>query len=72
MLRLALWLVLLFIVWKIVRISMNIGRSRREEEHEAPPFINIEEAEYEDLTKETPDESSEVPPEADSPDKPAQ
>jgi len=68
MLRLALWLVLLFIVWKIVRIAMNIGRSRRDDDRPEPPFVNIEEAEYEDLTKEPPEETPPTPPS----DKPAQ
>ena len=46
MLRLALWLVIIFIIWKAMRITVSIGRRSRETHApNAPPFSNIEEAE---------------------------
>lgn len=52
MLRLALWLVIIFIVWKAMRISVSIGRRSRESHApNTPPFSNIEDAEFEDLSQ---------------------
>ena len=52
MLRLALWLIIIFIVWKAMRISVSIGRHKRQSQApDIPPFSNIEDAEFEDLSQ---------------------
>ncbi len=55
MLRFLLWIVLAFIIWKIVRLSSSV--SRKPKSGEEPPFANIEDAEFEDLSKTQPDSS---------------
>jgi hypothetical protein len=48
--RLLLWVVIGFIVWKMLRLAAASRQRKREEEQE-PPFAHIEETEYEDMSK---------------------
>lgn len=51
MLRFLLWIVILFIVWKIVRLfATHANRSIYDRSDPTPPFSNIEEAKFEDIT----------------------
>ena len=53
-----LWVIIGFIVWKMIRLASSFSRRPKATEQQEPPFAQIEEAEYEDMSK---------PPEASSP-----
>ena len=58
MIRLLIWFMLIYIVWKVARLFRSYaGRSPRPD-REAPTFDNIEEAQYEDLSKDPTDSTT--------------
>ncbi len=63
-LRVLIWLVLIYIIIKIVRIVSFYTASRRSKYEQGqapiPPFSNVEEADFEDVTPK-PDDSTENP-----------
>jgi hypothetical protein len=48
-----LWLVIGFIVWKMIRLAAS--HANRPKDQEEAPFAHIEEAEYEDMSKPPPE-----------------
>ncbi len=59
MLRFLLWFLLLYIIWRIARSLVTPRPGGKKPEKPAPPFSDIEEAKYEDLTdKRKPGEQS--------------
>ena len=60
MFRLLIYLGWAFILWRLVRVVLSMRRNRPRDDEEEPPFANIEEAQFEDLTEEPP-ESPEPP-----------
>ncbi len=54
MLRWLLWAVMAFIVWKLFRLGTSFAQRPKEKQEEIP-FPNIEEADFEDISKEPPE-----------------
>lgn len=61
MIRFLLWLIVLFMIFRIIKILINIRHHPSEENPEIdipvqqpPPFDNIQDAEFEDLTPKPP------------------
>jgi hypothetical protein len=68
MLRLALWFVILFMIVKIARLFMNWKQYTGSEEESAdknriviPPFDNVQDADFEDITPKPPAEDPQHP-----------
>ncbi len=54
-LRLIVFAVLAYVIFRIIRIGVTISHWKSDEQPEAPPippFSNVEEADFEDLSKE--------------------
>ena len=49
--RLLIWFMLIYIVWKIARLFRSYAGRYGRTDNDAPTFDNIEEAQYEDLSK---------------------
>ena len=72
-LRLLLFAMLAFIVWRVVQTTMRIMHSKREEEHEdpfakyhqgassGPDLSNIKDADFEDITPKDDDDTKKPP-----------
>ncbi len=61
MIRFLLWLIVLFMIFRIIRILINIRHHSSQEnpgidipEQQTPPFDNIQDADFEDLTPKPP------------------
>jgi hypothetical protein len=51
LMRMLLWVVIIFIVWKVIRLISSTGGKRSDpQQRPLPPFSNVEDADYEDLT----------------------
>lgn len=69
MLRIAVWLILLFMVVKIARLFLNWKQNAGSGEEATgrdniviPPFDNVQDADFEDITPKPPSEESGNPP----------
>ncbi len=53
--RLIIFAILAYVIFRIIRLGVNISHWNSDEKPEAPPippFSNVEEADFEDLSKE--------------------
>ncbi len=71
MIRLLLWAVIIFIVWKVARLIAAAGSIRVTRRREEQPFNGIEEADYEDLTPKSKPPTEDIPDHPTPPDTPA-
>lgn len=61
MLRLAVWILVIFMIVKVVRLFMNWNQYRGSDDEHAgegqpqiPPFDNVQDADFEDITPKPP------------------
>lgn len=50
MIRYLLWFLIFYFVWRIIKTIITIKQRSQSHKSAAPPFPNIEEAHYEDVT----------------------
>ncbi len=50
LLRLLLWIVIAYIVWKIIKLARSIGGKKSDIQSPIPPFSDVQDADFEDLT----------------------
>ena len=59
--RYLLWILLIYFAWRIIRSFVALyGRSRKKRENVNPPYANIEEADFEDITAKRESEGKET------------
>ncbi len=63
MMKFLLWALLIYFAWRVIRSFIKIYSNSGSRRERKPPFDNIEEADYEDLTQKDDPDKKEHPPE---------